>query len=138
MKTSITIALLTLLLASSALAQEKLAGPLFIDVGQQPISVKCDRRDPDGTCWLQCGRLRLVQGVTNEWRWASLCRQMRRLFIAAEATPTPAPTPRPTASARPTATPYPIGDTPCERGDKGWCLVWSPVEDKVQCVRCNL
>lgn len=140
------VALLLLALANSVGAAD-LAGKLFIDVGVQPASVKCDRRDPgpDGRCWIQCGRLAFIgnpitapDGASGEWRWRALCRQMRRLFIEPLPTPGPEPTARPTASPRPTATPFPINQTPCERGEKGWCLVWSPTTFNTVCVRCNL
>ena len=139
----ISLTLVLVLMATCALAQNtvnmpsatpsaenRFGGKLWIGLGVQPKGYKrCDRQDADGQCWVQCGRLAFIGDLTaetgsGEVRWKSPCGPIKRLFKQ------PEPTPRPT--------PFPIGQTACERGEKGWCMVWSPTTGDAVCIRCNL
>jgi len=109
-------------------------------------------------CLVVCGRLCYRAG-RQEWRWMQGKDGCPRFPMP---TPTPAPlacnppacrtwgtgvcvipcpyqtpSPAPSRTMSLLPTPTPVGKTPCDRGEPGWCLTWHPESDTVLCARCS-
>jgi hypothetical protein len=66
-------------------------------------------------CTVRCGNLD-YKPERAIWRW-NMC-DMSKLFAQ-------------------TSRPTPSGQTPCERGDVGWCTTWLPATGTTLCARCK-
>ena len=148
---------MVVVLAAGTLARAQEAtpvpcGPLQIEIKDAATCARFERTEVP--CFVKCGRLCWKPG-RQLWEWRQDAKGCPKFPFP---TPTPgpmacpppgcrawgtglciSPCPYQTATPVPTTgpTPTPSGQTPCDRGDPGWCLTWHPESDSVICARCS-